>query len=114
MPKSSAQSFPDNDALFWKIAAELIGTRGVAEGTMFGYRCLRVQGAFLAWIYDENGSLVVKLNKARTRELIDSGIAAPFTPAGRTFKEWVSVSIVDEDLWRDLLDEAIVIAEERK
>ena len=36
------------------------------------------------------------------------GVAGePFAPAGRVFREWVSVERRDKDEWRELMDEAI-------
>lgn len=51
----------------------------------------------------------MKLNAARVTALIDEGVASPFAPAGKVFKEWAAVD--DDVRWRDLLTEAIQKAE---
>jgi hypothetical protein len=35
--------------------------------------------------------LVVKLPKDRVEELVETGVGKPFAPAGKVFKEWLSV-----------------------
>ena len=112
-PKSVAAKWPEQDALFWRIADDLIGTHDIAEGTVFGYRCLRIGGEYLASVFSFDGALVLKLNRERADALIAEGVGLPFAPSGRPFKEWVTVPQMDETLWRDLLDEAIEIAEAR-
>jgi len=57
----------------------------------------------------KTGRLIVKLNAARVTALIDEGVASPFAPAGKVFKEWAAVD--DDVRWRDLLTEAIQKAE---
>ncbi len=72
-----------------------------------GGPCVRVDGEFLALV-DFNGSgMVVKLPRGRVDELIASGVGQPFAPAGRVFKEWVSIPIPDRDVWRSLLIEGV-------
>ena len=43
----------------------------------------------------------------RVQELIDQGVGQPFAPAGKVFKEWVSVPTRDRRRWRDLLREGV-------
>lgn len=96
------------DELFWSLATELMVTdTRVEEGTIMGGRCLRVSGEFLALVDYKNSGLVVKLPRARVDELIAAGTGQPFAPAGKVFREWVSVPEPDRKLWRDLLGEGI-------
>ena len=70
-------------------------------------RCLRVGGEFLALVDYKGSGLVVKLPKKRIVELIEAGVGKPFGPAGKIFKEWLSVPEPDPDRWRELLLEGI-------
>jgi hypothetical protein len=94
--------------VFWKLAAELQAEDPrIVEGTIMSGRCLRVGKEFLA-LPDFNGAgLVVKLPKKRVVELIAAGKGQAFAPAGRVFKEWLSVPKVDRRQWRALLREGI-------
>ena len=49
----------------------------------------------------------MKLPKKRVAALIEEGVGRSFAPAGRVFKEWVSVPDVDEARWLALLKEGI-------
>ena len=94
--------------LFWSLATELmVSDSRVEEGTIMGGRCLRVSGEFLALVDHRNSGLVVKLPRARVDELIAAGTGQPFAPAGKVFREWVSVPEPDRRLWRNLLGEGI-------
>ena len=70
------------------------------------FPCLRVDGSFFATCDHRTGDLIVKLPRHRVVELVHDGDAQPFAAAGRTFKEWVSVSHRDEPTWQALLAEA--------
>ncbi len=70
-------------------------------------RCLRVGQEFLALVDYKESGLVVKLSQRRVDELIASGIGQPFSPAGRRFKEWMSVVKPDRRRWRALLRESV-------
>jgi hypothetical protein len=39
-------------------------------------------------------------------QLIADGVGKPFTPAGRTFREWVLIDDRDETRWAELIDQA--------
>jgi len=52
------------------------------------------------------GALLIKLPAERVRQLIEAGHGQPFTPAGRTFREWVAITVPDRQRWQDLLTEA--------
>jgi hypothetical protein len=96
------------EELFWRLAAELQAADSrVQEGTIMNGRCLRAGEEFLALVDYKGSGLVVKLPKARVAELIDSGVGRPFAPAGRVFKEWLSVPKPDRKLWLTLMREGI-------
>ncbi|HEU0287459.1 MAG TPA: hypothetical protein VFR22_10480 [Nocardioidaceae bacterium] len=59
---------------------------------------------------EKAGALVVKLPSERVLELIGSGDGDPFEPAGKRFREWVSIPTVDRTLWQSLLTEAVDFA----
>src|SRR5262245_31275136 len=109
--RTGATSRVNNDAtarqeLFWRLADDLLREAGVTRSTMMGYPCLRNNGAFFACVERSTGNLIVKLPKQRVAGLVASGCALPFAPNGRTFREWASIPIPDEDEWLALLDEA--------
>ena len=94
--------------LFWDLIGELqAGDPRVAEGTIMGGPCARVNSEFLALVDFKGSGLVVKLPRNRVDELIAAGTGQPFSPAGKVFKEWISIPTSDEDLWRVLLLEGI-------
>ncbi len=94
--------------LFWELAAQLQSEDDrVVEGTIMNGRCLRVGKEFLALAGHKDYGLVVKLPKERVDELVASGVGGPFAPAGRVFKEWVSIPKADRRRWRSLLREGI-------
>jgi hypothetical protein len=96
------------EALFWELAAELAAADPrVVEGTIMNGRCLRVGDEFLALVDYKDSGLVVKLPRGRVAELVAAGLGQPFAPAGRVFREWVSVPSPDRALWRELLQEGI-------
>lgn len=102
------------EALFWRLAAKLSAEDPrVAEGTIMNGRCLRVGGEFLALVDYKDSGLVVKLSRARVDELIAGGSGRPFAPAGRVFKEWVSVPVPNARRWEDLLREGIALSRPR-
>ena len=93
---------------FWELAAEL-GAEDprVVEGTIMQSRCLRVGKEFLALVDYKGSGLVVKLPRERGAELIAAGAGQPFAPAGKIFKEWLSIPKLDRRRWRALLREGI-------
>jgi hypothetical protein len=96
-----------NEVRFWSIAEPLLGAAAVTRSTMMGFPCLRVSGRFFASFDTRSGALVVKLSAARVHELIASGEAEPFAPAGRTFREWAAIDPARLEHWPSLLDEAL-------
>lgn len=96
------------ETLFWELAGELMSSDPrVVEGTLMNGRCLRVGDQFLALVDHKDSGLVVKLPRVRVAELVASGVGRPFAPAGRVFREWVSVPTPDRALWRALLREGV-------
>src|SRR6266850_6086286 len=78
--------------VFWELIEELqVADPRVEEGTIMGGRCARVAGEFLALVDFKASGMVVKLPRARVDKLIAQGIGTPFAPAGKVFREWVSI-----------------------
>jgi hypothetical protein len=99
---------PPPEELFWHLAAGLQRDNPrIQEATIMGGRCLRFGKEFLALVDYKGSGLVVKLPRERDAELIASGVGAPFAPAGKVFKEWLSVPKADEQRWLTLLHEGI-------
>jgi hypothetical protein len=96
----------DGEALFWDLAEEQYADPAVTRATMMGHPCLRVDGAFFAALRPKTGELIVKLPRDRVAAMVADGSGAPFAPNGRVFREWVSVSTVDEARWREFLADA--------
>lgn len=98
---------PDSPiAFFHEMSATALAHPDVMTGTMMGFPCLRVAGAFFASCDHRTGDLIVKLPHDRVIQLISDGSGKPFAPAGRTFREWVLIGDRDETRWADLIDEA--------
>jgi hypothetical protein len=97
-----------DEDVFWELIDELqLEDPRVEEGTIMGGRCARVGGEFLGLVDFKGSGLVVKLPRARVDELIEQGHGQPFAPAGKVFKEWVSIPKRDRRRWRSLLREGI-------
>lgn len=98
----------DPQKLFSELAEELQNAdERVVDGTIMGGPCLRVGKEFLALVDYKGSGLVVKLPKERVSELVEAGTGKPFGPAGKIFKEWVSVPKPDRRRWRKLLAEGV-------
>jgi hypothetical protein len=98
--------------LFDKLADEFIDAGEVQPGTMMGFPCLRVRGNYIACKDKSSGTLIVKLTEKRVNNLVDSGQANEFAPAGRLFNNWAAMSVSDEILWRGVLKEARKLTED--
>jgi hypothetical protein len=98
---------------FWEASAAALARSDVATGTMMGFPCLRVSGAFFASCDHRSGDLIVKLPRHRVEQPIRAGAGKPFAPAGRTFREWVLVDDRDQARWAELIDEARAFASGR-
>lgn len=94
---------------FWEVAAPLLASGRLVEGTMMGHQCLRSASndGFVATVERGTGRLVVKLPKARVADLITEGTAEAFAPAGKVFSEWAAITTSDEEVWTGLIDESI-------
>ena len=95
---------------FWEVSAAALARSDMATGTMMGFPCLRVSGAFFASCDHRSGDLIVKLPRHRVEQLIGAGAGEPFAPAGRTFREWVLIGDRDPARWAGLIDEARAFA----
>ena len=96
--------------LYDELTDDLLYDPAIGRATMMGYPCVRLAGKFLASFDDKAQRLVVKLPRERVTELIDNGDGDPFAPAGKVFREWVSIPTVNRDLWATLLAEAVEFA----
>lgn len=97
-----------DEDVFWELIEELQAEDPrVDEGTIMGGRCARVAGEFLGLVDFKGSGLVVKLPRERVDTLIADGIGQPFAPAGKVFKEWVSIPRRDRRRWRALLREGV-------
>ena len=102
-----------DEVRFWSIAEPLLGTAAVTRSTMMGFPCLRVSGQFFASFDRRTNTLIVKLPATRVQQLIESGEADPFAPAGRTFREWAAIKPNRHSAWPSLIDEALAFVAER-
>ena len=100
----------DPARFFWEASAPALAHDDVATGTMMGFPCLRLSGAFFACCDPRSGDLIVKLPRRRVEQLIEAGTGKPFAPAGRTFREWVLIDDRDQARWAELIDEARTFA----
>jgi len=96
--------------LYDELTDDLLYDPAIGRATMMGYPCVRLAGRFLASYDDKTNSLVVKLRRERVTELVEDGHGDPFAPAGRIFREWVSIPTIDRELWESLLAEAVEFA----
>lgn len=100
MPKN------DNTTFFWDVAMPLLVSGEAEKGTMMGFPCLRINGAFFASVDKRNGDLVVKLPAQQVDQMIAEGSGQAFSPNGRRFKEWIAVTSRDADQWLQLIRQA--------
>jgi hypothetical protein len=98
--------------LYEDLTDDLLYDPAIGRSTMMGYPCVRLGRRFLASYDDQAEALVVKLPRERVDDLVEAGEGDPFAPAGRTFREWVSVSAARRELWRALLADAVDFARE--
>jgi hypothetical protein len=105
---------PSGEERFWNLADPLLAQAGVTRSTMMGFPCLRLAGDFFAGCDRRTGHLVVKLDEERATALIDAGRAEAFAPAGRPFREWVSIPDRFARSWPGFLDEALHCSAERR
>jgi hypothetical protein len=74
---------------------------------MMGLPCLRVDGAFFAALDQRRNALIVKLTATEVAARVAGGRGQPFAPAGRVFREWVTLDGADPDSWRAALGDAL-------
>jgi hypothetical protein len=110
--KTADASDPRVDALIAKLRADRAIAPSVREweagraapGRAFGKNGLKVNGKLFALF--TQGTLVVKLPKARVVELTESAVGEAFDPGhGRLMKEWLTVRNAKAS-WLDLVREA--------
>lgn len=93
-----------------EVVAPLLAVGVLRRTTMMGYPCVQREDGKLAGGWDASvGRPMFKLTPGRAAELIESGVAGPFSPNGRTSKAWVTAGPDDPELWADLLDEALAV-----
>jgi hypothetical protein len=103
-----------DEEVFWDLIDELrCDDPRIEEGTIMNGRCARVDGEFLALVDFKDSGMVVKLPKTRVDLLIAQGTGRPFAPAGKVFREWVSIPQRDRRRWRSLLREGIAFVAPR-
>jgi len=98
--------------LYEELTDDLLYDPAIGRATMMGYPCVRLAGRFLASYDDRACHLVVKLPRDRVRELVENGDGDLFAPAGKVFREWVSIPTIDRGLWQGVLAEAVDFARE--
>lgn len=98
------------EELFWDLVEPMYADPSVSRSTMMGFPCVRYDGRFFASLDHRSHALLVKLPEHRVAALCDRGVGEPFAPAGRVFREWVSVPTPARRRWRALLHEAKVFA----
>jgi len=98
------------DHAFAEPTQPLLAISGVTRSAMMGLPCLRQDGAFFAALDRTTGALLVKLPRERVDDLLGSGAAEPFAPAGRRFRQWAAVPPQQTASWAGLLDEARTFA----
>jgi hypothetical protein len=96
--------------LYNELTDDLLYDPAIGRATMMGYPCVRLAGKFLASYDDKTDCLVVKLPQERVADLVENGDGDPFAPAGKVFREWVSIPAVDRKLWQTLLAESVDFA----
>lgn len=97
-------------AAFWDLAAPYLASGECDEGTIMGHACLRKRGEFVAMYRAKGGGVVVKLDAAAAAAHIASGLGREFAPAGRPFREWLTVPDGNAPEWAGLLAEAVRLA----
>jgi hypothetical protein len=99
--------------LYDELTDDLLYDPAVGRATMMGFPCVRLAGTFLATYDGKAGCLVLKLPRERVAALIANGSGETFAPAGKAFREWVSIHTIDRDLWQQLLAEAVQFARQQ-
>jgi hypothetical protein len=96
----------DADELFGMVLAHHHDLRDEIGGKGFGSGALKVNGKIFASL-TKGQKLLLKLPRERVANLIDAGIAEPFsTGEGRVKKEWVTITSERGHHWVALSVEA--------
>jgi hypothetical protein len=105
MPELSEPQEPSPAELYDEVIAHFGSDPAVGQARMFGTSGLSVSRKTFAMLH--RGALVVKLDPARCKGLVEGGIARFFDPGhGRLMKAWVSIGAEHAKLWTSLADEA--------
>jgi len=95
----------DPAELYDEVIAFFGPDEAVEQARMFGASGLSVGRKTFAMLH--RGELVVKLDPARCKGLVEGGIAKFFDPGhGRVMKAWVSIGPAHAKLWTSLAAEA--------
>lgn len=97
-----------------KIAEMLSRQPGVEISTMMKTPCLRYEGDFVAMMFDQEDSLIVKLSADRVDALIAAGTGQEFNFTKKRFKEWVLIPRRLEDQFEAFILEALDYVKSRK
>jgi hypothetical protein len=96
---------PSPAELYNEVIAHFGNDADVEQARMFGTSGLSVRRKTFAMLHRE--ALVVKLDPARCKGLVEGGVAKFFDPGhGRLMKGWVSVGAAHSKMWTSLADEA--------
>lgn len=97
----------------WEALADELETAdpAVSRSTMMGLPCLRLDGAFFASLDKRNDELIVKLEAPEVAARVADGRGHSFAPAGKVFREWLAIAVVDEPTWRAALGDALAFAQ---
>jgi hypothetical protein len=98
-------------AIFDPIAAEYLARDGVDIGPMFGSEGLRIRGKVFAFAGFQ-GSVILKLPEARTRELEGQPGVERMVMRERAMREWMILGPDAADLWAPLIGEAFAYVDE--
>ena len=96
--------------LYDELTDDLLYDPAIGRATMMGYPCVRLAGK-VPRVLRRQGRLPGREaasragHRARRERQGD-----PFAPAGKVFREWVSIPTVDRELWQTLLAEAVDFA----
>ena len=96
---------PSPSELYDDVIAHFRADKDVEQARMFGASGLSVARKTFAMLH--RGELVVKLDPARCKGLVDGGVARFFDPGhGRLMKAWVSIGVGQSSLWTSFAAEA--------
>lgn len=107
---------PSPEDRYAALAAALLarGCSSPAHRRGFGANALTEGGRIFATL-THSRRLLVKLPAARVTALVAEGVGARFDAnRGRPMKEWLLVAPGHEDDWRELAEEALAFARDRK